>query len=318
MRITNNIISNNYLSALNKSLERQSQIQEQLADGKAVHRPSDDPIKTIRSLRFNTNLAMNEQFTQTVNDSQSWMNTTDGAMSNLSSIMIRIKELAISADGSKPADALNTIGAEIDQLINQAITIGNSKVGDRYVFSGQADKIMPFERKTITDANGISQDVVVYHGDLNKISMLIKPGVVTPAKDAININGEELFGPITSTPAGEKTLDIFSQLIAIKEALQKSQPDTNYVSTTGLKNIEDAHAAQLKQHTQLGARMSAYEMAKSMLENNNTIIIGDVAANEDLDFAKAIIDQQTSENIYKAALAVGAKIMPPSLVDFLR
>lgn len=318
MRITNNMITNNYLTALNGSLERQSKIQEQLADGKAVHRPSDDPVKTIRSMRFNTNLAMNEQFTQNINDSQSWMNTTDGAMTDLSAIMIRAKELSVGADGSKPAAALNAIGAELDQLINQAITIGNSKLGDRYIFAGQMDKTMPFERKTITDpVTSLAKDVVIYHGDLNKVSMQIKPGVINPNEDSININGSELFGPITTT-AGEPTLDIFSQLIAIKQELQKAQPDVSYVSNVGLANIDAAHSTLLRQHTQLGARMSTYEMAKNMLENNHIIITGDVAANEDLDFAKAIIDQQTSENLYKAALAVGAKIMPSSLVDFLR
>lgn len=418
MRITNNMISNNYLSALNKSLERQSKIQEQLTDGKAIHRPSDDPIKTIRSLRFSTNLAMNEQYTQNVNDSISWMETTDAAMSDLSSIMNRMKELAVSADGTKPADALNAIGAEMDQLINQAITIGNTKIGDRYVFAGQMDATQPFERKQIKDPNSNkTMDVVVYNGDLNKISMLIKPGVTNPSEDSVNLTGDEVFGPLEYN-YGKPTMGIFSKLISLKEELQKtgsitqttgavgtaaiggtytgtgytnydvridgvngsnevtgasysmdggntwtsavgftvgnpstatlsngvtlsmaaaagnavngtysfhvpaggtgSGPDTLWVSNVGLGNIDAAHSFQLKAHTELGARMATYEMAKNMLENNNTTITKDVSLNEDLDIAAAIVDQKTSENAYKAALAVGAKIMPLSLVDFLR
>ena len=419
MRITNNMISNNYLSALNKSLERQSKIQEQLTDGKAIHRPSDDPIKTIRSLRFNTNLSMNEQFTQNVNDSISWMESTDGAMSNLSNIMIRVKELAVSADGNKPADALNAIGAEIDQLINQAVTIGNTKIGDRYIFAGQMDGTLPFERKQIKDPNSNkTMDVVVYNGDLNKISMLIKPGVTNPSEDSVNITGEELFGPLVYK-YGNPTMDIFSNLINLKEELQKknsitqtagaagtatlggaysgtgytnydvridapvvggqvsaasysidggnnwlaaavghagttatvsipdglgvtldieddagnmvngtysfhmptsnnNSPDTLWVSNVALGNIDRAHSAQLKMHTELGARMSTYEMVKNILASNNATITNDVSQNEDLDIAAAMIDQKTSENVYKAALSVGAKIMPLSLVDFMR
>ena len=61
MRISNNMMTNNYLYSLNNALERQTKIQEQLDDGKAIHRPSDDPIKSIRALRFHTNLGMNEQ-----------------------------------------------------------------------------------------------------------------------------------------------------------------------------------------------------------------------------------------------------------------
>lgn len=215
-------MNNNYLSALNGSLERQSKLQEQLTDGQIVHRPSDDPVRTIRDMRFKTNLAINDQYTQNVADSQSWMDSTDSAMSDLSSIMIRVKELVVSADGTKPADALNAIGVEIDQLINQAISVGNQKIGDRYLFSGQMDKTQPFERKTITDPNNPNaapMDVVVYNGDLNKISMQIKEGVINPTQDSINLTGAEVFGPL-KTIYGQPTMSIFSQLIAIKQELQ--------------------------------------------------------------------------------------------------
>jgi flagellar hook-associated protein 3 FlgL len=419
MRITNNMMSNNYLSALNKSLERQNKIQEQLSDGKAIHRPSDDPIKTIRSLRFNSNLAMNEQFTQNVSDSLSWMETTDAAMSDLSSIMIKIKELTVSADNTKPTDALKAISQEVDQLINQAVQIGNTKIGDRYIFAGQMDGTKPFERKQIKDPNSnMVKDVVVYNGDVNKISMLIKPGVANPSEDSVNLTGDEVFGPITYT-YGQPTMDIFSNLINLKEELEKTSstskttgavgeatiggtytgtgykdysvridgvdgtgqvtgasysmdngntwtavavadftqgdpstiqlsdgmtlgiaansgnavngtysfhvpnnnangPDTTWVLNTGLANVDAGHNAQLKMHTQVGARMATYEMAKNMLESNYVTISSDISANEDLDISAAIIDQKTSENVYKAALAVGARILPPSLVDFLR
>ena len=64
--------------------------------------------------------------------------------------------------------------------------------------------------------------------------------------------------------------------------------------------------------------MATYEMTQSLLEGQNIIITGDVANNEDIDVSKTLIDFTTSENVYKAALAIGARIMPPSLVDFLR
>jgi flagellar hook-associated protein 3 FlgL len=84
MRITENMMTFNYLNSLNKALERQSSLQEQMSDGKAIHRPSDDPIKTIRSLRLNANLAMNQQYTQNIKDAQSWMDSTDDPAQNTS------------------------------------------------------------------------------------------------------------------------------------------------------------------------------------------------------------------------------------------
>jgi len=124
MRITNNTMTNNFLNSLNKSLQRESNLQEQLADGKIIHRPSDDPIKAVRSLRYNTSLALNAQYTQNAQDAQSWMETSDSAMSDLSSIMTSIKEKVVQAsNGTNPQDAVQAIGADIDGLINQAVTL---------------------------------------------------------------------------------------------------------------------------------------------------------------------------------------------------
>lgn len=300
MRVTNNMITYNFLTSLNKSLLRQNEIQEQLSDGKALHRPSDDPVKTVRSLRFNTNLVENEQYTQNLNDAVSWMENTDGAMMNISSIMIKFKELAVSADGSKPPDAYKAIASEMDGLINQAVAIGNTKIGDRYIFAGQQDKTIPFVR---------TGDTIAYNGDDLKISMPIKPGAVNPAQDSVNLTGSEVFG------AG---VSVLQHMIDIKNQLATGAPDLDQVQNVGLANLESDHNSILQSHTVLGARMANYELAKSMLEQSNTIITGDVAANEDIDIAKAIIDFKTHESVYKTALSVGARIMPASLVDFLR
>ena len=320
MRITNNMIVNSYLTSFNKALERQNAIQEQLSDGKAIHRPSDDPVRAVRSLKYNTNLAENEQFAQNVKDATSWMETTDSAMTQLSSIMTRARELVISADGTKPADALQALGKELDGLIDAAVTIGNTQIGDRYLFAGQMDKTQPLERTTITDPiSGLPVEVVQYKGDTNPISMPAQSGLVQPTQDSINLTGVEAFGPATTyaTSPPTVTLQTLNQLIAVKNELLKASPDVGWLGSTGLEYVNEGHDYVLQAQTRLGARSSSYAMLSNMLESNNTTITTNLSANEDLDIAKAIIDFKNSENVYNAALAVGSKIMPQSLVDFL-
>ncbi|HWR06978.1 flagellar hook-associated protein FlgL [Sporomusa sp.] len=300
MRVSNNMITYSFLTSLNKSLQRQNDIQEQLTDGKQLHRPSDDPVKTIRGMRAKVSLTENEQYNQNLGDAISWMDNTDGAMTSLNSLLTKFTELTISADGTKPAAAYVAIAAEMDELINQAIVVGNSKIGDRYLFSGQQDKTEPFVR------NG---DTVIYQGDNNKISMPIKPGLATPAQDSVNLTGKDVFGANNQ---------LLQHMIDIKNQLITGAPDMDAVLNTGLTNLEADHNKLLEVHTQLGARMSTYQLAETMLENANVIITGDLAANEDLDIPKAIVDFKTSETVYKNALSVGARIMPVSLVDFLK
>ena len=328
MRITNNMITNSYLTSFNSALERQNKLQEQLSDGKLIHRASDDPVRAVRSLKYHTNLAENEQFTQNVKDATSWMETTDSAMSELSSIMIRARELVISADGSKPADALQAMGKELDGLIDAAVTIGNSQIGDRYLFAGQMDKTPPLTRTTITNAAGESVEVVLYNGDNNKISMPAQTGLVNPIQDSVNLTGVEAFGPAdttnaadyTTSPTGEAvtTLKTLNDLIKVKNELLKANPDVSWLGSTGLASVAEGHDYIVKAQTGIGARSASYEMISNMLSNNNATIAENLSVNEDLDIPKAIIDFKSSENVYNAALAVGSKIMPQSLVDFLR
>jgi len=340
------------------------------------------------------------------------METTDSAMSELNSIMTRARELVISADGSKSPDSLQAMGKELDGLINAAVTIGNTQIGDRYLFAGQMDKTQPLERKTITNTAGESVEVVMYNGDNNKISMPSQTGLVDPTQDSVNLTGVEAFGPaetMTDASTGNTvtTLKTLNDLIKVKNELLKTSsvsqsnasggaatiggtytgtdkavtvrltatgaeyfmdgmatwtaatpdastppiyslgatgvtvqiatdadnatgdkysfrvpysaaaPDTVWLGSTGLASVAEGHDYIIKAQTGIGARSASYEMISNMLSNNNATITENLSANEDLDIPKAIIAFKNSENVYNAALAVGSKIMPKSLVDFL-
>lgn len=327
MRISNNMMTFNYLNSLNKALQRQSKLQEQLTDGKAIHRPSDDPIKTIRSLRFNTNLTMNQQYVQNVKDAVSWLDSTDSAMSDVGSVLIRAQELAVKAGGINNETSYKAIASEVDGLINHLVQVGNTQVGDRYIFSGQMDKTQALERKTITIADPddpsqtIEKDVVIYKGDMNKISMPVQPGTVDPDQDSVNVSADQVFGPVTMVQGSDgtlyPTLDVFSHMIELKQELQKTPPDQQWISNTAIKNLNADHTRMLSTQTVVGERQSQYEMTLNMLNKAETTISADIAANEDIDLARVLIDFKTSENVYNSALAVGARILPRSLVDYL-
>lgn len=302
MRVTSNSMNYNYLSDLNKTLERRAKAQSLLdGDGKALQRPSDDPIKVVRSLRFNVSLEQNNMYTQNVQDADSWMKSTDGYMQQLSSIMIDIKGKVVQAsDGTNPQAAVQTIGVALDNLINQIVNIGNAQEGGRYIFAGLNDKTNPFSRVG---------DSVAYYGDEGKISMPIAPGVANPNEDSVNLTGSELFG---------EDLQILKDLIEIKDRMMSGTPeDVKWLSSTGLVKVDSAHDHMLQSLAALGGRMSMYEMSKTMLAESNAIIVEDKSLNEDVDIPKAMLEFTAADNVYNASLSMGAKVLPRSLVDFL-
>jgi flagellin-like hook-associated protein FlgL len=102
------------------------------------------------------------------------------------------------------------------------------------------------------------------------------------------------------------------------EASATMGPDLDWLSDKGLADLDAVHDQILTAVVDVGTKSSMYEMTGNMLESSNINLTSVLSTNEDIDMAKAIIDMKTAENTYKAALSFGARIMPTSLVDFLR
>ena len=83
MRITNNMMVNNFLINLNKNLNRLDDIQYKMATGKKIRYPSDDPVVTARSLRLRTDVSEIEQLQKNVDDAMSWVDTTESALADI-------------------------------------------------------------------------------------------------------------------------------------------------------------------------------------------------------------------------------------------
>lgn len=309
-------MTNNYLYSLNNALERQSKTQEQLDDGKAIHRASDDPLKAIRALRFNTNLTMNEQYNRNVGDALSWMDTTDSVMQDMNDITSHARSLIIKAATPQPDIGYVAIGKELDGVINQMIRMGNTKIGDRYVFSGQRDDVQPFQ--VVQNAQGLVARVE-YHGDEGKVTMVNQGGLAEVTRDSVNITGTEMFGPVVTVAGATPgdSLSFLDDLINLRDSMLAGNPNTVYLSSTGLQQMDVGMERILSARTALGTRMATYTMTQNLLENHHGIIETDVAKNEDIDMAQVYVKHMASRNTYEAALSVGAKIMQRSLVDFL-
>ena len=97
MRVTNGMMVNNLMRNLNRNLFRMEKTQQMLSSGKKFVNPSDDPIGVSRSLRLNTEVATMSQYKRNADDVKSWLSTTEMAVSNISDILKRAKELTVQA-----------------------------------------------------------------------------------------------------------------------------------------------------------------------------------------------------------------------------
>ena len=273
-RITDSMMNYGFLSGMNKSLNAQYSLMEQMSDGKRIHRPSDDPVRVIRSMQYRSALVQNEQFKSNVQDAQSWMEITDSAMKDLSSLMTRAKELVVRAIAPNPTVASDATAKEIDGIINQAIQVANTQVGDRYIFAGQMDKTQPFQRVMLEDPTGQSNlkvDTVVYYGDDKKISMVTQSGLPNVARDGINLTGIDVFGRVGSTPTqyGQATTDVFNMLIRVKEELEKTAAVTKTNSLGGTLDVDGGYTGP-SDYQDFAVKIDALKVRLNTYAQSNT------------------------------------------------
>lgn len=300
MRITGNMIARNLVRNLNAHMRRQEELHHQLASGKRIRLPSDDPAGTSHSMRLHSDLQQTRQHRANLSSATSWLEATDSVLNEVGSALHRAKDLAVyGANGVLPQEARDALASEVDQVLQHMVDLANSTYAGLYLFSGNKTLTKPYE----LTGGAVSS----YAGDDGAREYEIATGVTL----AVNVVGRDLFGD-----PGTGVDGIFGALIQLRDALEAG--DLATIGGDALAKLDESLNALLEVRADVGARINRLQLAAARmheLELNVEQLIGD---NENVDIARAIIDLKVSENSYRSALASGARIIQPSLIDFLR
>ena len=130
----------------------------------------------------------------------------------------------------------------------------------------------------------------------------------------INVTGSDLFNNGTDAAAGEMSglLDTLNNIIAALKA-----GDNGAVGNM-LDRIDNDMNNILRVRSGVGARMNSLELTANRLEDDFINFTTLMSKNEDVDIAEAIMNLMNEENVYRASLSAGARVIQPSLVDFLK
>lgn len=269
--------------------------QQQLATGQKISRPSDDPIGTGYQMRYDTDLARSEEFLMNAQTGSEILKTMDSLLQQASDVLKRARTLTMqAANGTYDLEQRKTISAEIKQLKEQMVTIGNSTYNGRYLFNGQKTDQPPY---TVGGAANENTDPGLFY--LN-----VSPSVKVP----VSITGEVVFGE-----AG--TDNVFKVLDDLANALDN---DNRAGISATLEKI-DVSADRLSiSWAEIGARMNRFELMENRITDDQVSLKEQRAHVSDVDVPSAIIDLKSKETVLQAALSTGARIMQTSLVDFLR
>lgn len=280
------------LTNLQSNMSQMSKLQEQASSQKLINRPSDDPTATAKALAVKAEQRANEQYGRNISDGKAWLTTADSALSNASALIIKIRDLTVKGanDGAMSASAKEAIALELESLGAELLSEANRTHLGRSIFAGNSDAGAAFKPDlTFTGLSGSS------------VERRIGPDTTI----RVDADGAAVFG------VGDDS--VFALVTNIVKDLRAG---TNVGSH--LSEIDTRHNTLLGQHAILGARHAEILRADDVNKETSVSLESQRAEVEDVDLAKVILDLQVQQVSYQTALAVTARVLQPTLMDFLR
>lgn len=317
MRVTNNMLINNMSYNLNNTMQRLEKYQYETTTGKKFRVPSDDPIAASKSLKINTDLSKVDQYTRNAKDAGSWMKETESALVEIREVLHRAKELTVQAANSTNQEDLDKIKDEITELKGHIIQVANSTYAGRSLFTG----FKTDEKLLDKDGN--------YNVDIKNTEIVTYNVGVAETVD-VNTLGNKVFGKssynaatnlITVGPGyteeitkgnSPHLINVFSQL---EKALENKSSDEIQVS---LGSLDGSFEQILSVTAEIGAKSNRLNLTTTKLEDQVVSLKELLSFNEDVSLPDAYMRLTMQETAYRASLSIGAKIIQPSLMDFLR
>lgn len=294
MRITSSMMSDTVTTSLNELRARLSGLQTNLATSKRLHKPSDHPSATVDAMRVKSALERLDRFERNLGDAKSYLATTDSALDHLTQILQRASELAVQgANSHMPQEALDSLADEVDKLLEGAVDVGNTTLAGTYLFAGLKGDAPPFT---------LAAGVVTYNGDNGVLRREVSPG----NQMQINLTGNDLLA----------ASDIFNVLKNLSDRLRAG--DVTTISSTSVKEVQNALDGVLQLRSSVGARHRQVELLEARQRDTRINMESQLELLEGIDMEKTLIEYNQVDLAYRTALAIGGRILPPSLMDFLR
>ncbi|GAB7041817.1 MULTISPECIES: flagellar hook-associated protein FlgL [Catenuloplanes] len=296
LRVTDGAITNRVLANLQGNLTRVGNLQEQLSSGKQISRPSDSPTGTVSAMQLRGESRAVQQYTRNASDGLGWLGVIDTALTSSLSQTGKVRELVLqgmSAGTASTPDAREALAAEVENLRKSLIGVANTKYLDRPVFGGTTTGERAF------DGNG------QFVGDTGTVMRTVGDN----SKVQVDANGATVFGANGAD----------SQLFTVLESITNNLRGSNTAGLDAdLQNLDVAIGTIKTNLADVGARYNRIETSRTAADDRLLNVKSKLSEIEDIDLPNTIMQMQLQQTAYQAALQATAKVIQPSLMDFLR
>ncbi|MDI6099914.1 flagellin [Actinoplanes sp. NEAU-A12] len=315
-RITESSVRTRTMASLQRNLSRTQNAQDQISSGKQLRRPSDSPTGTVTALQLRGEVRANKKYSANADDAMGRLGTVQDTLQSASGLLQKVRTLTLEASsmgGGSTPQANKARAEEIEQIKGTLIQYANTKYLDRPVFGGSTPDSTAYAQGGTYSGEGAGEAlrsigpnakvrVDVRGPEVFGMDWVMQPDGVTPAVDA---NGDRVPNP--------------DQLFRVLDDLSTAMRTGDSAGiTAGLGKLDKASEIVNSTLSDVGARYNRIEQMKQSAEDRLMSVSSQLSDIEDVDLPKAIMELQLQQTSYQAALAATAKVIQPSLIDFLR
>jgi len=293
---------------MNRNLNNMHTIQKQQTSGKEFSKPSDNPFKVARSMQMYSEIYANKQYNSNIKETINWMDTTDAALGQATNSLQRIRELMISAgDAAYGSKELSAIKDEINEKVAEFGQILNTSFDGKYIFGGTDGTTKPV---VVDGTSGSNELKFNSSADLNNIKKSLSVEISVGVNVEYNVNASQ----VIDYESGKSVSNLLSGIMAhLNDPTQKA-----LVTGADLGEMDKAIDNLLSLSSKVGAMQNRMESAKGLNEEQNFNMTEILSANEDIDIVEKSMEYATMQTIYLASLQTSAKVIQPTLMDYLR
>ncbi len=302
MRVTNQLITRNSKARLQSSLQGIDRLREDISSGLRVRKMSDDPTAAGEVVRVGSSMRAIDSFRRNIDIGVARASSEETILNQLTDNLGRAIELGVAqASATASAQTRSIVKSEVDQLINNAVQLGNTRFGDDYLFGGTRSGEAPL-RLPPTAADGFS-------------ALTDTSGPVNPSGAIALETGDNRF----VTPNHNAT-DVFLTSDAL-ESLRALSTALGNNDVAGIRTATDRLTAASSQVQNLlgvqGTRINELENSKSNLDAMELTLKTFRSDLRDTEVDKAMADLVGKQTMYQAAMSATSRILGLSLANYL-
>ena len=304
MRISTNTLYQAGFAKLSDLQSNQSKLQQQIATGRRILSPSDDPIASARALEVSHEKNVNNSFADTRKVAQLKLNTLEANLTSVTNLLVATQSSLVAAGNGALSNAeRKIIGTELQGSLDALIGLANTKdAAGNFIYSGF---------KSDTAAFTATPTGATYNGDAQQQLLQVDP----QRQMSVNVTGDTLF--LNGSNVFSTLKDIVTLL---NTPITDATTQANFTSglSSAIGKLQGSVDNVLNVRTAIGTKLNeldALDVAGTDRDLQYSQSLSDL---QDLDYTAALTDLAKQQTIIEAAQKSFVTTTSLSLFDYMR